>query len=153
MTVYTVHAQGQDVQDAAFVPEGFSWGAFVFAPLWLVWHRLWLAALLWCAAMGILFALPFGLSFFAKEFAAFLIALLCGLEGRQWVRHKLMRQGKPVTDIVSGDTRDDAEIHFFHRWQDSVASPPIVPPLPLRPAHAAATETPFGLFPEPESRP
>ncbi len=153
MTVYTVHAQGQDVQDAAFVPEGFSWGAFVFAPLWLLWHRLWLPLLAWCAAMALLFAVPLGLSFFAKEFAAFLIALLCGFEAQQWRRQKLINAGKPLTDIVSGDTQDDAEIHFFHRWQETAPASPTPPPLPPRAAQALAAETAFGLFPEPENRP
>jgi hypothetical protein len=154
MTVYTVHLQGEDAQEASFVPEGFSWGAFVFTPFWLLWHRLWLAALLWCAAMAIIFAAPLGLSLFAKELAVFLIALLCGLEGNQWRRQKLLGVGKPLADIVSADTRDDAEIHFFHRLQERTASLPTVPPpLPLRAAQVPAAETAFGLFPEPENRP
>src|SRR3712207_2763918 len=32
------------------VREGFSWGAFLFGPFWLLANRLWLAALLWLVA-------------------------------------------------------------------------------------------------------
>ncbi len=32
------------------VREGFSWGAFLFGPFWLLAHRLWLPALLWFVA-------------------------------------------------------------------------------------------------------
>jgi hypothetical protein len=153
MTIYTVHLHDQDAQAADFVPDRFSWGAFVFAPLWLLWHRLWVPAFLWGVVMAIIFAVPLGLSFFAKEFAAFLIAFLCGLEGNEWRRQKLLREGKPLTDIVSGDTQDDAEIHFFHRWQETASVSPTPPPASQRTGQVSATEPAFGLFPEPEKHP
>jgi hypothetical protein len=152
MTVYTVHLQGEDAQHASFVPEGFARDAFFFAPLWALGHRLWFAFLLWCAAMVIIFAAPLGLSFAAKEICAILIAFLYGLEGSQWRREKLIGQGKEVIDIVSGDTFEDAETHFFHRWAEGRGALPVIPPsLPLPAAHAAA-EAAFGVFPEPERR-
>ena len=30
-----------------FVRDGFSWGAFLFGPLWMVRHRLWLVLVLY----------------------------------------------------------------------------------------------------------
>src|ERR1700724_2364046 len=52
MPVYTVHApQGADtaVRDGTdrfvFVRDGFFVWAFIFGPVWLLWHRLWLALL------------------------------------------------------------------------------------------------------------
>ena len=32
--------------DATFIRDGFSWLAFLLPPLWLLWHRLWIAAVL-----------------------------------------------------------------------------------------------------------
>lgn len=154
MTVYTVHVQGQNAEDAVFVPEGFSWGAFLFTPFWLLWRGLWLAFLVWCAAMAFLFTVPLGLSLFAKELAALLIAFLCGLEGRQWCRQKLLRHGSPVTGIVTADTQADAEINFFHRWMENGAAALEAAPQRSAPAtHSTVSEPVFGLFPEPENRP
>ena len=53
MPVYTVHEppprDSDDAADAAdrfvFVRDGFSFWAFLFAPLWMLWHRLWLVLL------------------------------------------------------------------------------------------------------------
>ena len=59
MALYSVHLKGsglQSVAEAAFVRQAFSWKAFFFGPLWLAWHRLWIALLLWAAAYLILIA-------------------------------------------------------------------------------------------------
>src|SRR5258708_6987549 len=49
MSVYTVHepplpagAAASDVERFAFVRDGFSWWAFLLAPLWMLRHRMWL---------------------------------------------------------------------------------------------------------------
>jgi hypothetical protein len=152
MSVYTVHLQSDDAQEAAFVREGFSWGAFLVAPLWLLRYRLWLAFLLWCAAIVLVFLGPLQLSPVAQEAAVLLIALLCGLEGRQWRRQKLLRQGKPVSDIVAGEELDDAEVRFFQRWQEIPPSAPAAVPRAIPAGQGAAAETAFGHFPEPENR-
>src|SRR5258706_2505389 len=53
MPVYTVHAPVTNgagiaaVERFAFVRDGFHFWAAVFGPLWLVWHRLWLALTRW----------------------------------------------------------------------------------------------------------
>ena len=56
MPVYTVHAPvtndaGIAATDRfAFVRDGFHFWAALLGPLWLVWHRLWLALIGWIAA-------------------------------------------------------------------------------------------------------
>jgi len=156
MTVYTVHLQSGDAEaaGAVFVPEGFAWSAFAVPPLWLLWHRLWLAAFGWCVLVLLVTVVPLGFSTPLKELFLLLIAVLCGLEARQLWRRKLTGEGMPVAEIVSGDTLQDAEIHFFHRWAERA---PVLPPPPAVPrqtqlpsAYGSAHETPFGLFPEPE---
>src|SRR3954469_10512805 len=59
MRVWTVHTASAAIPARApvLVREGFSWGAFLFTPLWLLLHRLWLAALLWVAAVAALLVL------------------------------------------------------------------------------------------------
>ena len=49
MTIYMVFEPPRIGGDRAaraerivFVPDRFSWGAFLLAPLWMLWRRLWL---------------------------------------------------------------------------------------------------------------
>src|SRR5258707_4172945 len=55
MPVYTVHAPVTNgagiaaIERFAFVRDGFHFWAAVFGPVWLVWHRLWLALIGWIA--------------------------------------------------------------------------------------------------------
>src|SRR3954467_4292185 len=58
MPVYTVHGpikNGTDIAAAdrfAFVRDGFHFWAALLGPLWLAWHRLWLALIGWIVAMA-----------------------------------------------------------------------------------------------------
>ena len=56
MRVWTVHIPsaapapagvGHVPAAAVLLRQGFSWGAFLFGPLWLLRHRLWLEAAIW----------------------------------------------------------------------------------------------------------
>ena len=54
MAVYTVHEPPRRNDDALahtdrfmFVRDGFSWPAFLFAPLWMLRYRLWLALIVY----------------------------------------------------------------------------------------------------------
>ena len=44
MRIYTARTCPR--RPPALVPEGFSWGALVFGPLWLLAHRAWIAGVL-----------------------------------------------------------------------------------------------------------
>src|SRR5437867_4273631 len=64
MPVYTVHAPVNNGADLAatdkftFVRDGFHFWAAVASPVWLLWHRLWLALIGWIV---VAVALDFGL--------------------------------------------------------------------------------------------
>src|SRR3954447_18119157 len=58
MKIYTLHLPQHarpgdpEILDAAeLVKDGFSWGAFLFTFLWLLFHRLWLAGIAVLVAM------------------------------------------------------------------------------------------------------
>ena len=60
MSVYTVHepplragAAASDVERFAFVRDGFSWWAFLFAPLWMLRHRMWLVLIGYVVVVGV----------------------------------------------------------------------------------------------------
>src|SRR4029077_16824986 len=58
MAIYTVHEPPLKRYDTAadpdrfvFVRDGFSWSAFLFGPLWVLRHRMWLVLLLYVGLM------------------------------------------------------------------------------------------------------
>ena len=58
MKYWTVHLQPENRPVApVLVREGFSWGAFLLGPLWLLAHRAWIPAVLVIAAIVITAAL------------------------------------------------------------------------------------------------
>jgi hypothetical protein len=50
MLTYTAHRRAEllldddDGNSVVFIKDGFSWPAFVIPFVWMIWHRLWLAA-------------------------------------------------------------------------------------------------------------
>jgi hypothetical protein len=79
------------------VREGFSWGAFLFGPFWLLLRGLWLAALLWLvAAAAALFLARFG-------GIPVLLALqfLLGCHARDLQRRALARRGYEQAHLVA----------------------------------------------------
>jgi hypothetical protein len=124
MPVYTVHAPmsfGADLRAAdkvTFVRDGFHLAAMVFGPLWLIWNRLWLAALGWLVVTSLLDAglARLGAGPMAVFFADLLVAILLGLEGASLQRWTLSRRNWRQLDIIVADDEDAAERRFFDRW-------------------------------------
>jgi hypothetical protein len=170
MPVYTVHAPTANAGIAAterfaFVRDGFHFWAAVFGPLWLVWHRLWLALLGWivviiAADVGMA---ELGASGTATLVANVLIALLMGFEASSIRRWTLSGRNWRQLDIVVARNREAAERRFFDRWtakqrllNDQTAVDRGAPP-PTRdiPGQAFSRPPPLprneiiGLFPEP----
>src|SRR5215510_2105037 len=89
MAVYSVFAPpvstGEaDAERFRFVRDGFSWGAFLFGPLWMIFRRLWLVLIIYLVGITALTIglarLPFG-DGAVVLLVPFLIALFLGLEG------------------------------------------------------------------------
>ena len=123
MAVYTVHLPQTASATAAmsrarFVREGFSWGAFVFGPLWLIFRGLWLALVLWIIAAALVAGavVVFSLSPTGTVAIAVLVAFFFGLEGNGLRREALRRRHFRFADVTVARNRDEAERHFFARW-------------------------------------
>ena len=89
MSIYTVHEPPlraaetmPDPDRFAFVRDGFSVWAFLFAVLWMLWHRLWLVLLAYVVVVvGIETALRYaGFSGPVLAIVAVFISLLVGIE-------------------------------------------------------------------------
>ncbi len=171
MPVYTVHAPVTNAAGIAatdrfaFVRDGFHFWAALLGPVWLVWHRLWLALIGWIAVtvaidVGIV---RLGASGTAIFLANLLIALLMGFEASSIRRWTLSRRNWRQLDIVVARNKETAERRFFDRWAakqrvindqaavDRGAPPPTrdIPGQPFsRPPPLPRNEI-IGLFPEP----
>ena len=172
MPVYTVHAPvttdaGFRATDGyAFVRDGFHFWAFVLGPVWLAWHRLWLALIGWIVLMT---ALDFGMVRLGISGAAIflvdaLLALLLGFEAASLQRWTLSRRRWRQLDIVVADDEESAERRFFDRWTakqrnlnndqpavDRGAPPPTrdIPGQPFSRPPSSSQSGIIGLFPEP----
>ena len=140
-----------------FVRDGFVWSAFLFAPLWMLRHRLWLALLVYAAA-AIVIALGaswFRLSPGTTALIAFLASLLIGFEASSLRRAALARRKWINVGIVVGDDLELAERRFFDAWTRRGApsnSHMRAPASSAVASRVAAANDVIGLFPEPEGR-
>jgi hypothetical protein len=116
MSVYTVHepplragAAASDVERFAFVRDGFSWWAFLFAPLWMLRHRMWLVLIGYVVVVGVIEA-PVRVSG-APALAASLIGILLGLPNGVSSTHGC---GGPIRRPVDR-TRQCRDLHLRRR--------------------------------------
>ena len=158
MTVYTVHIP-PGVSDptlradrTVFLREGFSLGAFVFGWFFLVWHRLWMAAIVWLVLAGLIAG--FGYAVHAQ--AGFPLALLAlmhlfvGVEGFDIRRWQLERHRFRMADVVTGSAREEAEYAFFHRQPEDAERTGTA--LPSRIVARDTTPAVIGMFPDENGR-
>jgi hypothetical protein len=167
MSIYTVHEPPlraaetmPDPDRFAFVRDGFSVWAFLFAVLWMLWHRLWLVLLAYVVVVvGIETALRYaGFSGPVLAIVAVFISLLVGIESSTLRRFALARRGWKNVGVVSGSDLEEAERRFFAAWtHESPVKRPNAPTgaaAPGTPATAPIPRPPpssgvIGLFPEP----
>lgn len=127
-TVYEPPVPASEVDERAealvFVRDGFEFSAFVFGPLWLLAHRLWLGFVLYVVAamivVGLLGLLP------GSEGAAgavwLLGALVFGFEANSIRRWTLERNGYHPAGVVTGRSFEECEHRFLSRWLAGQAS-------------------------------
>ncbi len=113
MRIYTAHTH--PTRAPVLVREGFSWGAAIFGPLWLFFHRAWLAAVLVLCAEVLLGLIPLPPLRFGLELA---LAWLLGLFGQDLRRWSLARQGFLLAHVVAGADADAALARLLDRRPD-----------------------------------
>jgi Protein of unknown function (DUF2628) len=157
MAVYTVHEPPMreestpDPERFVFVRDGFSFTAFVFGPVWMLWHRMWLIFFGYVIVAGILeIALRgVGASSGATSLVGFLFALLIGFEAPTLRRFALRRRKWSNLGIIVGDNLESAEQRFFDAWTKSPGILPIGRTSATSHPRAQAEPPVIGLFPEP----
>jgi uncharacterized protein DUF2628 len=168
MSIYTVHEPppkadtGEpDPERFVFVRDGFSFWAFLLAPLWMLRHRMWLVFL---GYVIVTVALQVGLRLIGASATVILVAgalvsLLIGFEAASLRRFTLWRRRWKNVGIVVGDDVESAERRFFDAWMNRSRTNPSASVEPraasaLAPAVPPARRSPvssdvIGLFPQP----
>ena len=118
MSTYTIYSAGR-IEDAVFVREGFSWGAFVFGFVWALWHRMWIVAALGFAAVMLSSTLPPR----PEALVNVAVALVFGVFGNEMRQWSLARRGLAAIGAIGAETRETAELLFFA----TQALPPAAP--------------------------
>lgn len=116
MKLFAVHVKPG--AEPLVTPEGFSWGAFAFGPLWLALHRAWIAAALSLAASVLIVVLA------PPELAAILgfgLAWLLGLHGHDLQGWALERRGYTLIHMVAARGREEAWLRLIGHRPDLAA--------------------------------
>lgn len=138
----------EDADVTVFLPERFSWGAFVLTPFWLGWHGLWLGLAAWLAGVAILSGVFLLLGIDTDHFwiGALLPSAVVAFEASEIRRSKLLRIGYRETGPIHAADMEEAEQRYFaSRGRAQVPSSADFAPV--------ATDSVIGLFPEPGARP
>jgi hypothetical protein len=164
MPTYTVHAppsrngSAADPQRFEFVRDGFHFWAFLLAPVWLLYRRLWLAFL---GYVVLIVAIELGYHFLkvprgSQMAVDFFVMVLVGLEASTLQRWTYARNKWTTLGIVTSEDEEEAERRFFARWVtragDEPVAQPIAPP-PVTPVVRVSDNEIIGLFPQPGGRP
>jgi hypothetical protein len=138
-----------------FLHERFSLGAFLFAPPWMIRHRLWLVLIFYLVGMGLIaYGLRVsGAGWIVVALVFALVHLLIGLEATTLVRWTRIRRGWRECGVVIADDLDMAERRFFDsRTAGNLAAKPAAVLSPGQPPAAQVGPSQpdiIGLFPEP----
>lgn len=112
MKSYTAHLM--DDRAPILVPEGWSWGAALFGPAWLLFHRAWIPAGIYGAAILLVQWLPpawgsaIGLG----------LVVLAGLMGRDALRWSLEQRGYTLDHVVAARDEEGALARLLHARTD-----------------------------------
>ena len=113
MRIYTAHTRPG--RPPVLLAEGFSWGALMFGPFWLLAHRAWVAGVLalcaWVVAAAVLPG-PAAASVLAA------LAWALGLFGRDLRRWSLANAGYTLVHIVAAPDEDSALARLLDRRPD-----------------------------------
>lgn len=120
--------------ETAFVRDEFSFLALLVPLVWLLWHRLWFAALmLLLVSVGIGLTGEYLLPGPVAGLAALAVNVFVALEGPAWRIARCRRNGFAEVGTVVARDLDDAEI----RWFAGRGVAPAVPALRAADTHAS----------------
>ncbi len=142
VAVYTIHEAPTPPVDRIdraealeFVPDGFTWSAVVFPPLFLITHRMWAELLAYLAAVIV------GLSALTILGVSPALTLVLLAAGHIWLayeavelrRQAMQRAGWQTLGSVSGRNLAECERRFFDMWLTGDGTDRLQQPAPGQP--------------------
>ena len=117
MQVFNIYLRGSATapSDAAAIKEGFCWPAFLFGPVWALWHRMWFSAATIAASYTLMMV---GLSVAgvnASMANTFIIgaAALVGFAANGWRQNAMMGNGWRLAGLSAAADTDTALRRFI----------------------------------------
>jgi hypothetical protein len=115
MRIYTAHIHTR--KPPVLVREGFSWGAFIFGPLFLLWHGAWSAGLIALAVLVVICTVaPPPL----RPLLAFALFVVLGLTGQDLRRWSLSLGRFQLAHVVAARNRDEAFLRLLANRTDLI---------------------------------
>ena len=139
MQTFTVHEPPNAAADRVdraesliFIKDGFSWGAALFGPVWLLAHRLWWPLIGYVGAYGAIEAVRLTRLVDQRWIGLSLLALnlLLAFEGDSLRRWTLNRRGWRMLGAATGRNRNECERRFFEAW---IPTQPVLQATPVPP--------------------
>ena len=125
MAIYSIHnSKGAPPEQAVFVRDGFSFGAFLFTFLWAAWHRMWVVA-------GVLLAITGALTLAGNlhvvpgtllTITSLAVSFIFGCEARGLQRRALIASGKAEVGLTHGRRAEEAELRYYLETEDVPAA-------------------------------
>ena len=114
-TAYENTERTDPSEQVELVREGFSWLAFIFSPLWLLVHRLWLETIgFFIVAAGAVYGAHwFHLPYVTLIVFAVLLHLLVGFWAYDLKRAALARRGFSFKGVVAAETALNAQRRYY----------------------------------------
>lgn len=153
MALYSVYTRSNAdplaPEKVRLIRPGFSWLAFLFPVIWLLFNGVWRWFLVILALeLGLVIAIPqIGLPEWSLFLAGLAIMAYVGVSGRDWLGAALERRGFKLMATVAGEDEDEAYAAFVRR-----PKPPNSTVSETKPVKPAETGPIIGLFPDPEAR-
>ena len=149
MAVYVV-MEPPTRADAVLVRDGFHLFGFLTPPIWLLWHRMWIEAIVAFAIAMVLAALGEALDAgFAGTLLSLLVSIYVGIEGAALRLAALRRRGWREWGVVEADSFDGAEARYLmeaERLERGEPNEPSPPAPRQQPVPARRSGPALGLF-------
>ena len=122
MSIYTVHLPPESLvsgnerrERAVLIAEQNPLLALIFPLLWLLWYRLWWAAMIYLMiSIALIMALDTRYAMVAT-FLTFVPGIFIFLEGNQLRRDRLQRKGWSPDGVIEGENHETAEIRYSYQ--------------------------------------